>query len=248
MNTRSFLFIVASLSLGAMTPNTSLANTDCRRLNVAAAEIPYFVESEDKGVFVNLIRTAARRAGLELTIKVYPKKRALKLFQHGRVNALLPHSSAGTDLPSYKSTPILIKRDFVFVRRGTPIPKTISELEGLQIGLTKQYAYSNLLTSNKNIEFSRAPHSDLANIKMLSFGRLDGSIIEERSGLKAISDAGVGNIVYDRQHPINEFLVWVLFSKDKCGKQLSNKMNSEFSAMKSDGKWEEVMTPPNSDN
>jgi polar amino acid transport system substrate-binding protein len=229
-----------------MTPNTSLANTDCQTLNIAAAEIPYFVESEHKGAFVELIRTAATRAGLDLTIKVFPKKRALKLFQHGRVNALLPHSSAGIDLPSHKSTPILIKRDFVFVRRGTPIPKSIPELEGLQIGLTKQYAYSNLLTSNKNIEFSRAPHSDLANIKMLSVGRIDGSIIEERSGLKAIADANADNIVYDKNYPINEFLVWMLFRKNSCGLELSEKMNSEFSKMKSDGIWQDIMALPKS--
>lgn len=246
MKTGAFRCLIVPILLATLSSGVSFASDDCRTLYIAAAEIPFFIEDESKGAFVDLVRTAARRAKLEVNIRVYPKRRALNLFQMGQVNALLPHSSAGQELPSYKSTPILVKRDFVFVRKGSPIPKTISDLEGLQIGLTKQYAYSKDLTSNAKINFSRAPNSDLENIKMLSVGRIDGSIIEERSGLKAIADANADNIVYDRNNPINEFLVWMLFRKDQCGLELSDKMNSEFAAMKSDGIWESLLTPPKS--
>lgn len=223
------------------------AAAKCSHMNVAAAEIPYFVESPVKGQFVELLRAAAKRAELSLNIKLYPKKRALGLFQIGVVDVLMPHSSAGVDVPSYKSVPILNKRDFVFVRKGTPIPASIEELEGLRIGLTSQYAYPKSLTENKKIEFSRAPNTDLESIRMLSIGRFDGSIIEERSGLKAISEAGVADIVYDENNPINELNVWILFGESACGLEYRDKINAAFQAMIADGEWDTIkkLTAPN---
>ncbi|MEP2704635.1 MAG: transporter substrate-binding domain-containing protein [Roseibium sp.] len=240
MNACARLVIFACLTAVPLVPTASIAKTECPVMNVAAAEIPHFIETAQKGEFIELIRSAAKRADLELNIQLFPKKRALSLFLNGKVDALVPHSSAGKDLPSYKSMPILTKRDFVFVRRGMPIPTSVEELEGLRIGLTTQYAYPKALTSNTKIEFSRAPNSDLANIKMLSLGRFDGSIIEERSGLQAISAAGVTDIVYDKSQPINELLVWIMFSKTECGLYYRVKINSEFLAMKTDGEWNSI--------
>jgi ABC-type amino acid transport substrate-binding protein len=224
-----------------------LADEHCRDLKVAAAKIPHFIESEQKGVFIDLIRAAALRSKIKLVIKVYPKKRALRLFTTGQADALIPHSSAGAEVPSHKSTPILVKRDFAFVRNGTPIPESVKDLEGLHVGLTSQYAYPKTLTSNTKITFVRSPSSDVTNIRMLSAGRFQASIIEERSGLKAISEAGVENVIYDRNHPVNELQVWMLFGKSRCGKTHVEKMNAAFAAMKSDGQWKTIMkAPPNS--
>lgn len=241
------LRLAAIMMMAVMLPSPSHADANCGPMKVAAAEIPYFVESPEKGQFVELLRAAAERAEIDLEIKLYPKKRALGLFQISVVDVLMPHSSAGVDVPSLKSVPILNKRDFVFVRKGTPIPTTVKELEGRRIGLTSQYAYPKSLTGNENIEFSRAPNSDLESVKMLSIGRFDGSIIEERSGLKAISEAGVSNIVYDQKHPINELNVWILFSKSPCGLFYQEKINAAFQAMIADGEWDTIkkLTAPN---
>ncbi|MCK7615060.1 substrate-binding periplasmic protein [Roseibium sediminicola] len=217
-------------------------------MNIAAAEIPFFIESADKGAFIDLIRTAARRANLDAQIEVFPKIRALSLFQNGRVDALLPHSSAGQPVSAYKSVPILTKRDFVFVRKGTEIPRTVKDLEGMRIGLTRQYAYPDTLTSNDKIDFSREPSSDLENIRMLALGRFDGAIVEERSGLEAIQQTGLGMIVYDKNYPINELLVWLLFTKTDCGRYQMESMNVELRHMQSNGEWSAILRgiPPES--
>ncbi len=235
------------LSLTFLLAPGSLAADGCNKMIVAAAEIPHFVESESEGEFVVLLQSAAKRADLALDIRLYPKKRALGLFQMGVVDALMPHSSAGADVASYKSLPILTKRDFAFVRKGGSVPSSVSDLEGLRIGLTAQYAYPKSLTANDEIDFSREPNSDLDNIRMLSAGRLDGSIIEEQSGLRAIAEAGVDNIVYDETSPINELSVWILFAKTECGALHAEKINSAFRAMINDGEWAAIKKadPPN---
>ena len=241
MRKNTLLTLFMLLTSASLCISQAQAASECRSLDVAAAEIPFFVESPNDGVFIDLIRTAAARADIDIKIAIFPKKRALSLFQKQRKNALLPHSSAGVELAAFKSDPILTKRDFVFVRRGTPIPRNIRDLEGLRIGLTQQYAYPEALISNDRVRFSREPASDLENIKMLSLGRLDGSVIEERSGLKAIAESGADNITYDRTSPINELLVWMLFKNDACGKQHMEKLNAAFAAMRSNGEWQSIL-------
>lgn len=248
MEIRTPLLITCILLFSASTPVISFADSNCKIVNVAAAKIPHFIESNNRGVFINLVREGAIRAGLELTISVFPKKRALMMFKTGEVAALIPHSNVGERVAAYKSTPLFIKRDFAFVRGGTPIPDSIDALEGLSVGLTAQYAYPKSLTSNKKIIFGKKPNSDTDNIKMLSMGRHDVSIIEEHSGLKAISEAGVKNIVYDPRNPISEILVWMLFSKNDCGKNQSEKINAAFSSMKTDGIWTSIMKQSQNEN
>jgi len=239
--------LLAVLVWAAVLPWPSFATENCTTMTVAAAEIPLFVESATEGEFMELLWAAAKRADLDLDIRLYPKKRALNLFQAGAVDALVPHSSAGVELPAYKSLPILIKRDFVFVREGSPVPTSVRDLEGQLIGLTAQYAYAEILTSNPGIRFSRAPNSDLENIKMVSAGRFDGAVIEERSGLTAIAEAGVSNIIYDPASPINELQVWVLFAKTDCGRVYADKINAAFRDMISDKEWNAIrkLSSPN---
>ncbi len=236
------IFVIIVLVFAVRVPAFSQINDDCKTVSVAAAEVPHFVESENKGVFIDLVREGAARSDLELTISVYPKKRALLMFEAGQVAALLPHSSAGAKVTAYKSVPLYIRRNYAFVRRGSQIPNSIEALEDLNVGLTAQYAYSESLTTNKKIVFANEPVSDEINIKMLSAGRHDVSIIEEISGLKAISNAGVDNIVYDKNQPISEMLVWMLFGKNECGKKQSEMFNTAFSSMKADGSWDAIFS------
>lgn len=242
------LLVAGILACAMLVSGRAATSAECRTLNIAAAEIPFFIESADKGAFVDLVRTAARRANLQVHIEVFPKIRALSLFRNGRVDALLPHSSAGQPVSAHKSIPILTKRDFAFVRKGTEIPRTIKDLEGLRVGLTRQYAYPESLTSNDRIDFSREPSSDLENIRMLALGRVDSAILEERSGLEALQQTGLDTIVYDKNYPINELLVWMLFNKTACGRSQMESMNAEFRHMLSNGEWGAILrgTPPES--
>lgn len=234
------LFLVMTLS--SFTGQADHGQGNCTSLNAVAAKIPNFIEDPHNGIFINLMRTAAKNAGLEIDIRVYQKKRAVEIFERSGANVLFPHSSAGKKLTSYKSDPIFVKRDFAFVRTGDPVPETIEDLEGLFVGLTHQYAYPKSLTNNINIKTVNAP-TDVNNIKMLSNRRFDVSVIEERSGLEAIRKAGVDNITYDKSNPLVELKVWVMFEKTECGKILAGKINTAFQQMKKDGSWASIMRP-----
>ncbi len=245
MKATVFKALVLTWAFTAWAPTVSKAgDVSCGPLTVAAARIPHFIENDQKGVFIALIRKAADIAKLDLVINVAPKKRAVQFFKNGAANALLPHSSAGEDIPSHKSIPILIKRDFAFTRQGKAIPTSVDDLEGLSVGLTFQYAYPKSITEHKNITFIRSPATDEMNLKMLSNNRFDVAIIEERSGLRALATASISNVTYDKKHPLTELFVWILFKKDECGLIHKKKMDAAFKQMKQDGSWDTIMKGP----
>jgi len=220
---------------------TTKTKMACTGLRVSAVQIPHFSESEYKGAFIDLIRQAAKHANLPIEVDVYPKRRAVKVFLNKAANVYLPRASGGKELPAYKSTPIFVRRDFAFVRKGTEVPKSIGALEGMQVGLTRNYIYPKSLLENQAIDFVYAP-TDVANIKMLEKGRFKISIIEEVSGLGAVEAAAAKGIVYDKSHPIHEMSVWMLFEKSECGLKYSKKINAAFEVMKSDGSWAAILS------
>jgi len=232
-------FLCAGYLLLASTPIAN-ASEDCRTLTVGAAKIPLYVEDETSGIFINLITVAAKYAELDLKIEILPKKRALQHFLFKQVNTLLPHSSAGTEIDAYKSSPILITRDFAFVRSGATLPKTLEELAGKRVGLTSQYAYPKSLMKREDIDFISQAETDQMNIRMLLAGRYDVAIIEHKSGLAAISRIGRNKVHFDPRHPISELKVWIMFQKDDCGKIFKQKLDKAMSEMKADGSWESI--------
>ena len=238
---RTFEILCACYFLASsMGPATAATEEECSTLSVAAARIPHYIENRTTGIFIELLTEATKYAGLDLKVSVLPKKRALQQFLRGHFNALIPHSSAGQKLDAYKSVPILIKRDFAFVRRGSSPPKTIEDMVGLRVGLTSQYAYPKSLTEREDINFTSQARSDQMNIRMLLAGRYDVAIIEQKSGLEAASSVGREQIIYDPRHPISELKVWIQYEKTACGQFYKQKIDQAISEMKADGNWRDL--------
>lgn len=237
-------------SIGAITLASTLflapasSYADCDTLTVAAAQIPHFSESTEKGIFISLIREAAARANLEIDISVMPKKRALARFLRGNANTLLPHSSAGRKLNAYKSDPIFAKMDLAFVRKGETVPQSIDDLAGKTVGLTAQYSYPKHLTSRDDIQFVRQAQNDEENIRMLAAGRYDVAIIEKASGSRAVEKSEKDNVTFSSMHPITELQVWVMFSNTECGRHLQQEVNKAFKDMKEDKSWGQIFQKP----
>ncbi len=243
---RKSICSVALFSSVLLIPSIAVAN--CDTLSVAAAKIPHFSESADKGIFISLIREAASRANLNIDIEVMPKKRALISFLRGNSNTLMPHSSAGQKLDAYKSKPILAKMDLAFVRKGDNVPQSVDDLSGKTVGLTAQYSYPKHLTSRQDIRFVQQAQNDEENIKMLAAGRYDVAIIEKSSGSRAVEKTARGEIDFNLFRPITELQVWIMFSKDDCGRHLQQKINEAFNRMREDNSWQNLFKQTKSDS
>lgn len=203
------------------------------RLKVAAVQIPLMSESPTKGVFITLLNDISQRTDLHFDIKVYPGKRAHYLFEQGAVDLLLPFPKGNRKKTGLLTDPIYSKRDFIFVKKGTKIPTSLSEAAGMRLGITEHYKYDARLYTQENLRLEKA-HSDLLNVRKLSSGRIDGFIAEEYSGLSALKDSGVADILYDHDNPIFTYDAVMLVQATEQGIKIREQINTALADIEND--------------
>jgi len=209
-------------------------------------KIPLMVVDEQNGVFVELVKTIAKRANLNTDIVIYPVKRTIKKFLNKKIDVLFPAVDAfftKSTNPLKSSEFIYVKTDFTFTKKGEKLLKTLPDLKGKRVGITLGYKYDDALINDSSISFDIAL-SDHVNAKKLVRGNIDAFVVEEKSGLKAFSDLGfIDKIQYDKYTPLSKKDVYVAFQNNEKGKQLSLTVSKILKEMKQDGTFERIMTP-----
>ena len=221
--------------IGALTSPVVLADD----IRLSSFYIPLMVESRDKGVFIELVKEIESRIPHTIDLTVYPANRTLNYFHKSRVDGFFPALDVMVQKEIQRSTPIYIKQDFAFVRAGSRLPKNISELRGMKVGLTQGYAYSDDLM-NVQAQFIFA-HDDVSNIRKLDLGRLDVFLVEEKSGIKALKLSGVSDISYDSQHPLSQQDVYFAFQNTDKGYEYAKMFSDSLADMKTDGSFVRIM-------
>ena len=205
--------------------------------------IPLMVVDSHHGVFVDLTKQTGARAGLDITLSVQPPLRTVKGFGEGKLDCFFPALDVmlPPGLKVLKSENIYIKKDYVFTRKGTPLLKTLEDLKGKKVGITRGYPYVRDVTESTTftVEFT---NSDENNAKKLIAGRIDAFVVEEKSGLQAFKKMGVlTSIQYDKTRPLSEQDVYFAFHDDMKGRDLENKFSAAMRAMKTDGTFSDIM-------
>ncbi len=143
-------------------------------VDVVTFPIPVHVESETKGLFIEVTQEIAKITGQEVHIKVMPPPRAVQGYADGTFAGLFP----ALDINFAPGQPITrtaesldCKEDFVFTRKGAPFLKTLDDLKGKRIGITRGYPYAREVMENKAFTIEAAP-SDESNIRKLVAGHL----------------------------------------------------------------------------
>ncbi len=226
-----------SLISPSFADSTELSNV----VTIAGYDIPKMVETSEKGLFVELINEAGRRAGYQVKVNVLPAKRAVVQFRKGLYDGMFPMT--GTFRPVIegpRTHTMYIKRTFAFVREGADIPTSIDELKNYTVGLNAQYDNDERLLNNDQIKFVWG-NDDIAMMKMLAAQRFYTFIVEERSGLKALKNANVNNITYNSDYPLTETEAYVLFQNTDRGELIALNISRAMAQMKADGSFARIM-------
>ncbi|NNF99338.1 MAG: transporter substrate-binding domain-containing protein [Desulfobacteraceae bacterium] len=205
--------------------------------------IPLMVIDENNGVFVELAKEIAKKAGVSLSIQVAPPMRTVNNFQEGKVHGIFPALDVSfPDLSKIeRSDSIYIKKDFAFTLKGAQMLKSIADLEGKKVGITRGYPYVRELTENKNIKLDLAD-SDETNAKKLNGKRIDCFVVEETTGLQAFKNVGlIDYFLFFRGSPISTQDVYFAFGNDDTGKMLAKKLSDAMNALKADGTFGNIM-------
>ncbi len=201
------------------------------------------IESPESGVFIEYLKEIDRRSSLEFEISVYPGKRAVKLFEVRAVDILIPYPLESGPPSSNYTTPIHVKKDFAFVKKGHSPPGSIEDLKGLRVGFTQHYHYSPELLNAPGIVKSLNP-SDVLNMKMLQAGRIDTFIVEEQSGLRAKKLSNTTDLTYDPERPIFTSNTVIVTQDSAEGRILADEISLHLDAMRAEGVLERLMAKP----
>lgn len=233
-----FLFLTALIFATGLYVNAG------EKITATSFYIKIMVETPVTGAFVEIAQTAAKRAGMDLAVTILPPNRMGKDFLENKYNMLFP--ALDVQFPDMskiiRSTALIdIKKDFAFVRIDDPIVKTIAELKGKRVGLTKGYPYVKALTDSKDFTVDWG-ESEQNNMEKLAKGRIDVAIGDRRSAWDACRKAGIDNKVkFDDKASIVEQEVYFAFHNDAQGAALEKKFSAAVKSMQDDGTFGAIM-------
>lgn len=220
------------------------------QLKVVTFPIPVMVENDSQGVFIELVKTAAADAGLDVSITVLPPEEAIGGFVEKKHDMLFPGLDVqfhGKQVRILRSRELIYKkRDFAFVKKGNALTPTIASMTGTKkIGLTSGYPYAIGIIYNKELVLSFAD-SDEANVQRLLSGEIDVFVVEEKSGLGAIKAADALELVdYDPNTPITSQNVFFTFHLTPEMQKIEEKFSASLAKMKADGRFGAIMDKAN---
>ncbi len=84
------------------------------------------------------------------------------------------------------------------------------------------------------------PDNDITGMKMLSLGRLDAFIAEEKSGLKAIKSAEITNIQYDPENSVENNSAYFIFQQNSEGELLSRRFSEIIIKLKQEDIYKKI--------
>lgn len=217
-------------------------------VRIAAFPIPGAIISETSGVFIDLVRECARRQGIEVRILVFPARRALVSFRSGQVDGLLPATEQvlhGRDeIPYYRTVSFVEKKDYIFSlqSRDTAPYRSLEDLRGKVVGLSAGAPFPAEKLQNNDIR-AQITGTTLQNLRMLTAGRIDGYIADQRTVLPLLAKEGVDNIVYDAGAPVHRQEGFLAFRRTPQGEDLAARFSAGFAGMIRDGSFARIMAP-----
>lgn len=236
---KSILALVLVVMYLMMTPLKSFSEQ--KSLKIGSFPIPLMVENPESGVFIDLVKEIAKRADVKLEIIVEPPKRTIANFESGALDCFFPALDVSVPKKVEASSEIYTKKDFAFVLKTKPVPKSVSDIEGKTVGLTLGYPYVDEIAKNPKIKADFASTDEL-NVKKLVNGRFDAFIVEEKSGLKAIENEKVRDqVTYDPNAPLSQQKAYFAFQPSDEGKVLASKFSEALDSMKKDGTFAAIM-------
>lgn len=202
------------------------------------------VVNENEGRFVELTKAIGEKAGIDISIKVFPPKRAQQIFLSQHPDGIFPALDKyfPDQVPTRSKELLAVKRTYIFSKKNQPLYKSLDDLEGKRIGITLGYTYADNL-KKINATIIDEADSDEANAEKLSRNWIDAFLVDEASGLKAFENTNTLNQVhYDVNSPVSSFDVYYAFQPTAKGKHLAERFDTVLRQMKKDGSYQAIMS------
>ena len=210
---------------------------------IGSFPIPVHVENASTGIFVELTREIALRTDTEVRLHVVPARRAVDNFVNRSFAGLVPALDTSFE-PGQKwfrtSEAIDCKEDFIFTLKDKPLLRTLADLQGKRVGITRGYPYAREVTEHSGFLLETAA-SDQANIMKLLTGRLDAFVLDEKTGVRAFERMNaLEKMQYPADSPVSRQDVYYGFQATPEGRELADSFSAALRDMKADGRYQAI--------
>lgn len=224
-------------------PNSLIANT------LEYPPYEYQENGEAKGIAVDIIREALKRAGVsEVQFNFYPWKRAVYLTENGQSDMLF---NAGKNKArqtwGYYTDQVLIKQSYVLFKKRSKainLKPDFSNAQQLKIAVRSGYLYGSgtfrKALDDQQFMLTTLSDSTEQSVNLLLRGRVDLFVGDKLPVMHYIHQQGLEDqidVVLDRGQPL-EVLSWptyILFSKQRTTQEFVDKVSEAMRKMTAEG-------------
>lgn len=206
--------------------------------------LPGLLEQDGKtGAIAEVIHEIGNRADITFVMRNIPMRRQDRALLGNQVIVAGPEldrlNAPETDITLRTSLPIAYRRDFAFVRKGTPIPTTIEATQAMKLVTSPATSLPPPIEQLHGLSILET-HSDQSAITLLSKGRVNLWINDETTALAALANSDASNIIYDPDRPLHEWPARIVFSK-ASDDALVDKINAAIQSMIDDGTMNQLL-------
>ena len=176
--------------------------------------VPY-ANQDGSGMSNEMVRTAYKAVGIDVSFQVGPYNRLLKSVQEGDILGAfnVPKECANEDLYLFGKTPLFTALSAYYQNRDNPLSATRKEelVNGEKVGVVFNYGYGDFFSRNDRITKIEV-RSDLLNLRKLAKGRIDATILYDKTAKKLIEENGLTDKV-EKVFDSERADIYVAFSK-----------------------------------
>jgi len=229
-----FLLLLGSVTVSSAETITLGAENDW---------VPY-ANQDGSGMSNEIVRAACKTVGIDASFQVGPYNRLLKDVRDGAILGAfnVPREQSNEDLYLFGKTPLFTALSAYYHNRDQPLTVTRKEalVNGEKVGVVFDYGYGDFFSKNDRITKIEV-RSDLLNLRKLAKGRIDATILYDKTAKKLIEENGLTDKI-EKAFDSESADIYVAFSKVFPKAQYyADKLDEGLAIIKANGDYQKIL-------
>jgi len=205
--------------------------------------VPYS-NHDGTGMANEIVLAAYKAVGIDVKLQVGPYNRLLKMVRNGEILGAfnVPKESSNEKEYIFGKTPLFTALSAYYYNVEEPLSATRKEelINGEKVGVVFDYGYGEFFSNNDRVTKIKV-RSDLLNLRKLAKGRIDATILYDKTARKLIGENGLSGKI---QKAFNSETaeIYVAFSKVFPKAQYyADKLDEGLAIIKATGTYKKII-------
>ena len=223
--------------------SASVSSAETITLGAENDWVPY-ANQDGTGMSNEIVRAAYKAVGIDVVFQVGPYNRLLKDVREGDILGAfnVPKEHANEAIYIFGKTPLFTALSAYYYNRDRPLKaKRKEELVNKEkVGIVFDYGYGDFFSNNDRIEKIEV-RSDLLNLRKLAKGRIDATILYDKTAKKLIKENGLTDKI-EKAFDSESADIYVAFSKVVPKAQYyADKLDEGLAMIKANGTYQKIL-------